>query len=83
MARTVHAGETVAAMGLSGSGNTYGLAEIRAPTAGQVHVAGRDPFKLRNGERPRHRLPNIGIIFQFGELLPEPTVPEKRPCRFR
>ncbi|WBB82098.1 ABC transporter ATP-binding protein [Micromonospora sp. WMMD882] len=76
---SVGAGEAVAVMGPSGSGKTSFvnvLAGIRRPSAGRVVVAGCDLFSVSDSKRAKHRLRNIGMIFQFGELLPELTVSE-------
>ncbi|XVV08308.1 ABC transporter ATP-binding protein [Actinoplanes sp. CA-131856] len=71
--------ESVAIMGPSGSGKTSLLncvAGIQNPTAGDVSVAGRRLGEMNEAERARFRLNTIGMIFQFGELLPELTVTE-------
>lgn len=72
-------GDTVAIMGPSGSGKTTFLnclAGIVPVAAGTVNVAGEDLFKLSSSKRARHRLKQIGMLFQFGELLHELTVIE-------
>lgn len=71
--------ESIAIMGPSGSGKTTLLnciAGIQVPTAGDVTVAGHRLGEMTDGARANFRLRNIGMIFQFGELLPELTVVE-------
>lgn len=75
---TVDAGECVALRGPSGSGKTTLLhiaAGLTVPTEGRVELAGG---RLGTGERARARvrLEAVGMVFQFGELLPELTVIE-------
>jgi len=71
---SVAAGESVAVTGASGSGKTtlltciLGLVE---PHAGSVRIAGVDQGGLSSRELARHRRENVGMVFQFGELLPE------------
>ncbi|MEU4128317.1 ABC transporter ATP-binding protein [Streptomyces wuyuanensis] len=71
---TVAEGESVALMGPSGSGKSTllscALGLIR-PDRGSVEVAGRDVVPLRSGAVARHRARHVGMVFQFGELLPE------------
>jgi putative ABC transport system ATP-binding protein len=75
----VGAGECVAVMGPSGSGKTSllnCLSGIARPTAGAVRVDGTDLARLGTSARADFRLRRVGLIFQFGELLPELTVVE-------
>jgi ABC-type lipoprotein export system ATPase subunit len=75
----VRAGESVAVMGPSGAGKTTllnCLAGLVGPAAGTVDVAGVRISGLREAEAATHRLTHIGIVFQFGELIPELSVGE-------
>jgi len=70
----IAAGESVSVMGASGSGKTTLLTCILGlvqPDAGLVRVAGVDQGGLSSRGLARHRRENIGMVFQFGELLPE------------
>jgi putative ABC transport system ATP-binding protein len=71
---TVEAGECVAIVGASGIGKTSLLncvAGVGAPTSGSVRIAGTNLTERTPAGRAEFRLRHIGIVFQFGELLPE------------
>ena len=73
----VAAGEVVAVMGPSGSGKSTLLnliAGLDRPTAGTVAVAGRRIDNLSESRLARFRARNVGIIFQFFNLLDDLTV---------
>ncbi|MEV5441618.1 ABC transporter ATP-binding protein [Streptomyces sp. NPDC052644] len=70
----VNAGESVAVTGPSGSGKSTLLScalGLVRPAAGTVKVAGVDIGDLRGAGLARHRARCTGMVFQFGELLPE------------
>lgn len=70
----VGAGECLAVMGPSGSGKTSllnCLSGIAMPTSGWVWAAGTELTALGLSRRTEFRLRHIGMVFQFGELLPE------------
>jgi putative ABC transport system ATP-binding protein/lipoprotein-releasing system ATP-binding protein len=76
---TVAEGESVALMGPSGSGKSSLLSCVLGlmnPDSGTIEVAGANVTSLRAGARARHRSRHIGMVFQFGELLPELTALE-------
>jgi lipoprotein-releasing system ATP-binding protein len=76
---TIEAGQSVAVMGPSGSGKSSLLAAIvglTRPRAGSVQVAGTDVHRLRRAALARLRREQVGVVFQFGELLPSLTVEE-------
>ncbi len=75
----VAAGDLVAIVGPSGSGKTTILNMITGidrPTAGRVAVAGTDLASLSEERLARWRGENVGIVFQFFQLLPTLTALE-------
>ncbi|MDQ3691036.1 MAG: ABC transporter ATP-binding protein [Chloroflexota bacterium] len=72
-------GEFVAIVGRSGSGKTTLLnllAGIDRPTSGNVRVAGADLGSLSEDGLAAWRGRNVGLVFQFFQLLPTLTVAE-------
>jgi putative ABC transport system ATP-binding protein len=72
-------GEFVAVVGRSGSGKTTLLnllAGIDRPTSGTVRVAGADLGSLSESGLAAWRGRNVGLVFQFFQLLPTLTVIE-------
>jgi putative ABC transport system ATP-binding protein len=72
-------GEFVAVVGRSGSGKTTLLnllAGIYRPTSGTVRVAGADLGSLSESGLAAWRGRNVGLVFQFFQLLPTLTVIE-------
>lgn len=72
-------GEFLAVLGKSGSGKSTLLnliAGIDRPTSGQVHAAGADLTKLGENKMALWRGRNLGVVFQFFQLLPTLTVEE-------
>jgi putative ABC transport system ATP-binding protein len=70
---SVAPGEMLALYGPSGSGKTTLLlmvAALLAPTAGSVHVNGRDVSSLSEREASHYRLAEMGFIRQNFDLLP-------------
>lgn len=68
----LHEGEHLAVVGASGSGKStllHTLSGLEAPSAGTLHWAGEDLGALGEAERARHRLLEIGIVFQQFHLL--------------
>jgi len=66
-------GEFVSVVGRSGSGKSTllnMLTGIDRPTSGVVRIAGTDIHHLREGAMARWRGRNMGIVFQFYQLLP-------------
>lgn len=75
----LESGESLAVMGPSGSGKTTLLnciAGLIRATAGTVIVAGMDMGRGADSKIAAYRLTTIGLVFQFGELLPELSVVE-------
>jgi putative ABC transport system ATP-binding protein len=76
---TVGRGEFVAIVGRSGSGKTTLLnllAGIDRATSGTVHAAGADLGSLSESGLASWRGANVGLVFQFFQLLPTLTVAE-------
>jgi putative ABC transport system ATP-binding protein len=72
-------GEFVAIVGRSGSGKTTLLnllAGIDRPTSGTIHAAGADLGSLSESGLAGWRGRNVGLVFQFFQLLPTLTVIE-------
>jgi putative ABC transport system ATP-binding protein len=75
----VHAGEFVAVVGKSGSGKSTlinMITGIDGPTSGKVIVASTAVHELDQEQLAIWRGKNIGIVFQFFQLLPTLTVAE-------
>ncbi|MBM3742926.1 MAG: cell division ATP-binding protein FtsE [Actinobacteria bacterium] len=74
----VEKGEFVFLVGLSGSGKSTFLRLVlreEKPTAGKIHVAGKDLTSLSNWRVPELRR-QVGTVFQDFRLLPNKTVSE-------
>jgi len=72
-------GEFVAIIGKSGSGKSTlsnMITGIDRPSRGEVVVAGTAVHRLREGQIAGWRGRNIGVVFQFFQLLPSLTVLE-------
>jgi len=76
---SLHSGEMAIITGTSGAGKSTllhisGLME--RPSNGQVYINGIDTGPLKENDRARTRLDQIGFLFQFHYLLPELDVLE-------
>lgn len=70
----IERGESVAVHGPSGSGKStllHVMAGLIAPDRGTVRFDDRDLSLLSETARSAWRLRNVGLVFQFGELVPE------------
>jgi putative ABC transport system ATP-binding protein len=70
---TVRAGEFLGVVGPSGSGKSTLLSLVTGidrPTAGRVEVGGVEVSDLCENDAVRWRGRNVGVIFQFFQLLP-------------
>jgi putative ABC transport system ATP-binding protein len=75
----VKPGEAVGVVGPSGSGKSTlinMIAGIDHPTSGQVIVVGQPVHRLNENQLARWRGRNVGVIFQFFQLLPTLSVVE-------
>jgi len=75
----IDAGELVVVVGRSGSGKSTLLnliAGLDRPTRGEVVVAGVPVHALGQDALARFRGANVGVVFQFFQLLPTLTVAE-------
>ncbi|HMG04660.1 MAG TPA: ABC transporter ATP-binding protein [Chthoniobacterales bacterium] len=76
---SVPAGDFLAVLGKSGSGKSTLLnliAGLDRPTSGEVHAAGVDLSRLSESKLALWRGSNLGVVFQFFQLLPTLTVSE-------
>ncbi|WP_226899984.1 ABC transporter ATP-binding protein [Nonomuraea phyllanthi] len=72
-------GEFLAVVGRSGSGKSTlinMITGIDRPTSGEVHVAGAAVHELDQRTLAAWRGRNVGVVFQFFQLLPTLTVAE-------
>lgn len=81
----VKKGEFVAIIGASGSGKStllHIIGGVDTPTSGSIIIDGTDITKLDNDKMAIFRRKNIGIIYQFYNLLPILNVKENitLPC---
>ncbi|NDJ78203.1 MAG: ABC transporter ATP-binding protein [Chloroflexi bacterium] len=75
----VHTGEFVVLLGVSGSGKSTLLnliSGIDDVNSGSIHINGTDITRLSEYDRTVFRRDNIGIVFQFFNLIPTLTVLE-------
>lgn len=76
---TLEPGRRVALMGPSGCGKSsllHCLCGVVRPDAGSVLLDGTDLTGLSERQRSRTRLEHFGVVFQFGDLVPELTIVE-------
>jgi putative ABC transport system ATP-binding protein len=72
-------GSRTAIMGPSGSGKStlvHALAGVVRPDGGEVWFEDERLDRLGEAERSRRRLARMGMVFQFGDLVPELTLVE-------
>jgi ABC-type lipoprotein export system ATPase subunit len=76
---TLYQGEFVSIIGKSGSGKSTLLNMVTGidfPTSGLVHVNDVDIYSMNESQRSLWRGKNLGIVFQFFQLLPMLTLLE-------
>ena len=85
MSFSVNKGEFVSIVGSSGSGKStllHLLGGVDRPTSGKVFIEGKDIYSLNNDKLAIFRRRQIGLIYQFYNLLPILNVEENitLPC---
>ena len=76
---SVSEGEFVAIVGASGSGKStllHLLGGVDRPTSGKVIVNGKDIYQLKDDELAKFRRREVGLVYQFYNLLPILNVKE-------
>ena len=76
---TVNKGEFVAIVGASGSGKStllHILGGVDRPTSGHVYLNGKDVYKLNENNLAIFRRREVGLIYQFYNLIPILNVKE-------
>ena len=76
---SVEKGEVVAIVGSSGSGKStllHILGGVDRPTSGKVYVDGEDVYKLNENNLAIFRRRQVGLIYQFYNLIPILNVKE-------
>lgn len=76
---TVEKGEFVAIVGASGSGKStllHLIGGVDWPTSGKVYIDGKDIFKFNDDKLAIFRRRQVGLIYQFYNLIPILNVEE-------
>lgn len=76
---TVNKGEFVAIVGASGSGKStllHLIGGVDRPTSGKVFIDGKDIYKFNDDELAIFRRRQVGLIYQFYNLIPILNVEE-------
>ena len=82
---SIQKGEFVAIVGPSGSGKStllHMLGGVDRPSSGRVYIDGTDIYSLNNDELAIFRRRQVGLIYQFYNLIPILNVVENitLPC---
>ena len=83
---SVNQGEFVAIVGSSGSGKStllHLIGGVDRPTSGKVYINGKDIYSLNDDNLAIFRRREVGLIYQFYNLIPILNVVENitLPCR--
>ena len=83
---TVNKGEFVAIVGASGSGKStllHLIGGVDRPTSGKVYIDGKDIYTLNDDNLAIFRRRQVGLIYQFYNLIPILNVEENivLPCK--
>jgi len=76
---TVPKGQFIAVVGASGSGKStllHLLGGVDRPTSGRIEIDGQDIFPMNESNLAIFRRRNMGIVYQFYNLLPTLTAAE-------
>ena len=76
---TVEKGEFIAIVGASGSGKStllHLIGGVDRPTSGKVYIDGKDIFKFNDDKLAIFRRRQVGLIYQFYNLIPILNVEE-------
>lgn len=76
---SVEKGEFVAIVGASGSGKStllHLIGGVDRPTSGKVYISGKDIYSLNDDQLAIFRRRQVGIIYQFYNLIPILNVSE-------
>ena len=76
---TVEKGEFVAIIGTSGSGKStllHSIAGVDMPTSGKIYLDGQDIYAQNNEQLAIFRRRQVGLIYQFHNLIPTLNVVE-------
>lgn len=76
---TVKKGEFVAIIGTSGSGKStlmHMIGGVEKPTSGKVYICGHDIYEMDDGTLSRFRCKEIGMVYQFFNLIPVLNIEE-------
>ncbi len=83
---SIEKGEFVAIVGASGSGKStllHLIGGVDRPTAGKVYIDGKDIYQLNDDNLAIFRRRQVGLIYQFYNLIPVLNVAENitLPCK--
>lgn len=70
---TIEKGEFTAIIGSSGSGKStllHAIAGVDVPTSGKIYLEGQDVYAQNNEQLAIFRRRQVGLIYQFHNLIP-------------